>query len=106
MLALALAVGMLANSCPVTIGIARDGAVFSSRMQGWFKMSEKTLASDLRGGCYNDAEPAPVSSVRVEIAPHAPKKRVDEVFAMLKKAGWPRARIKVEAWKNDPQEPR
>jgi hypothetical protein len=86
------------------IGINRDGDLFSARM-GWVRTSQKTIASDLRRGCYNDANPLPVTSVSLEIAPSAPKERVGQVFSILEKAGWPRDKVKVETWKNDPQEP-
>jgi hypothetical protein len=106
MLAVALALGMLMNTCPMKIGIARDGAVFSIRMQGWYRTSQKTLAGVLRGGCYNDANPSEVTSVNLVIAPNAPKEQVDQIFSILEKAGWPKSKVKVETWTNDPQEPR
>jgi len=106
MLAVALAIGLLTNACPIKIGIARDGSVFSDRMQGWHRTSQKTLAGVLRGGCYNDSNPSEISYVKLEIAPNAPKERVDQVFSILEKAGWPKGRVKVETWTNDPQAPR
>jgi hypothetical protein len=106
MLAIALAIGLLTNACPLKIGIARDGALFSTRMQGWYRTSQETLADVLRGGCYNDANPSKITAVNLEIAPNAPKVRVDQVFSILEKAGWPKAKVIVETWANDPQEPR
>lgn len=106
MLAVALAIGLLTNACPIKIGIARDGTVFSDRMQGWYRTSQKTLAGVLRGGCYNDSNPSEITSVNLEIAPNAPKERVDQVFSILEKAGWPKGKVKVETWTNDPQAPR
>lgn len=106
MLAVAFAIGFLTNACPMKIGIARDGAVFSTRMQGWYKTSQRTLVSDLRTGCYNDANPSQTTSVKLEIAPGAPKERVEEIFSILEKAGWPKGRVTVESWTNDPREPR
>lgn len=106
MLAVALAIGLLTNVCPIKIGIARDGTVFSDRMQGWYKTSQKTLAGVLRGGCYNDANPSKVTSVNLEIAPNAPKEQVDQILSILEKAGWPKGRVRVETWTNDPQMPR
>jgi hypothetical protein len=105
MFALALAIGMLTNACPMKIGIARDGVVYSYRMNGWYRTSNKTLADDLVGGCYNDANPSKVTSVHLEISPNAPKLRIDQTFLILERAGWPKGRIKVETWTNDPQEP-
>ncbi len=75
-------------------------------MQGSYKTSQRTLAGVLRGGCYNDAHPSEVTSVNLEIAPNAPKERVDQVFSILEEEGWPRGRVKVSTWTNDPQEPR
>ena len=106
MLAVALAIGLLTNACPLKIGIAHDGAVFSTRMQGWYRTSPGTLADVLRGGCYNDANPSAITSVNVEIAPNAPEARVHQVFSILEKAGWPKDKVKTEPWTNDPQEPR
>ena len=106
MLTVVLALGLLANACPMKIGIARDGALFSYRMQGWYRTSQKTLAGVLRGGCYNDNNPSETTSVSLEIAPNAPKRRIDEVFSILEKAGWPKRKVKVDSWTNDPHEPR
>ena len=106
MLAVALAIGLLTNACPMKIGIARDGAMFSTRMQDWYRTSQKTLTGVLRGGCYNDANPSEITSVNLEIAPNAPRERVDQVFSILEKAGWPKGRVRVQTWTNDPQEPR
>ena len=105
MLAAALAIGLLTNACSMKIGIARDGTVFSTRMQGWYKTSQKTLAGMLRGGCYNDANPSELTFVDLEIAANAPKERVEQVFSILEKAGWPKGRIKVETWTDDPLKP-
>jgi len=88
------------------VGIARDGALFSARMQGWYRTSPKTLAGVLQGGCYNDNNPSPITSVNLEIAPTAPKERIEHVFSILEKAGWPKGRIQVKTWTNDPEEPR
>jgi hypothetical protein len=88
------------------IGIARDGAVFSARMQGWYKTSQKTLAGVLRGGCYNDNHPSEVTSVNLVIAPNAPKEQIDQIYSTLENAGWKKSKVKVETWANDPKEPR
>ncbi len=80
--------------------------MFSTRMQGWYRTSQKTLVGVLRGGCYNDANPSEITSVNLEIAPNATKERVDQIFSILEKAGWPKGRLKAETWTNDPQEPR
>ena len=106
MLAIVLAIGLLTDACPKKVGIARDGALFSNVMHGWYRTSPKSLAGALRGGCYNDSHPSEITSVNLEIAPNAPKERVDQVFSILEKAGWPKGRVKVETWTNDPQAPR
>ena len=85
MLVVALAFGLVAGACPITIAIGHDGAVFSNRMQGWYRTSPKTLTGVLRGGCYNDANASPVTSVNVEVAPNAPRERIDQVFSILEK---------------------
>jgi hypothetical protein len=106
MLAVALAVGLLTNACPMKIGIDREGAVFSTRMQGWYRTSHKTLAAFMRGGCYNDSNPSKITSVNLSIVPNAPQERVHQVFSILEEPGWPKDRVKVEMWTNAPKEPR
>ena len=105
MLVFVLAVAMSTPTCAVTAGIARDGTLYSDRFRGWYKVSVKTLDGDLRGGCYNDANPLPVKSVKLFIAPHAPKSKIDQVFSIMEKEGWSRDRLVIERWKNDPNEP-
>lgn len=106
MLVALLAIGLSTNACPMKIGIDRSGVVFSTRMQGWYKTSGRTLATVMRTGCYNDANPSKVTSVSLEIAPNAPKEPIERVYSILDKAGWPKDRVKVETWTNDPKKPR
>jgi hypothetical protein len=106
MLAVVLAISLLTNVCPLKIGISRDGEVFSTRMQGWYRTSPRTLAGVLRGGCYNDANPSAVTAVTVDIAPNAPEERVDQILSILEKAGWPKDKVRMGTWTNDPREPR
>ena len=106
MLAVVLAIGLLTDVCPKKVGIARDGALFSNVMHGWYRTSLKSLAGAMRGSCYNDSHPSEITSVDVEIAPNAPKDRVGQVFSVLEKAGWPKGKIRVGPWTNDPQAPR
>jgi hypothetical protein len=73
MLAVILAIGMAQNACPMTIGVGAEGRFFSHRFSGWYGTSTKSMESDVRVGCYNDANPSPVTSVRLVIAPGAPK---------------------------------
>jgi len=96
---------MIHNACPILIGVGKEGKLFSDRFRGWYSISSKTLQSDLRGGCYNDANPSPVTSVKIAIAAGAPKPKVDEVFSILEKQGWSREKITVKSWDRYPQEP-
>ena len=103
---LALALLLLSNACPMKIGIARDGSLFSARMQGWYTTTDKTILRDLRGGCYNDARPSPVTSVTVDVSREAPNQTVDRVLHSLESMGWPRNKVTLGQWTNDPLEPR
>jgi hypothetical protein len=85
-------------TCPMTIGVGGDGTVYSGRFNGWYKVSSKTLDSDLRYGCYNDANPTPVTSVDLLLARGAPSARVDLVFSILKRDGWSREKVNVQQW--------
>ena len=105
MLSLVLALAMPPSVCPMTIGIGADGALSSSRFHGWYKVTARTIESDLLGGCYNDANPSKVTSVKVLIAPGAPKQRVDSVFSILKTKGWGRDKVDVESWRTYPRAP-
>ena len=105
MFTLVFALIMSVPACPVDIGIARNGALFSNRFAGWYKISAKTLGSDLRGGCYNDANPLPITTVKLFIAPKAPRRTIDRVFSILKSDGWSREKITLETWKNEPDAP-
>jgi hypothetical protein len=106
MLAVILAIGMVPNACPMTIGVGRDGAFFSGRFSGWCKTSTKTLESDLRGGCYNDSNPSPVTSVELQVASGAPQSRVDLVLSILEKEGWPKTKVSIGTWGDYPEKPR
>jgi hypothetical protein len=106
MLALVLALAMTQSSCPMTIGIGGDGTFFSARFNGWYKISPKTLEGDLHGGCYNDANPLQLTSVKLLLAPKAPKPKVDLVISILAKEGWSREKINVQTWSGYPQAPR
>jgi hypothetical protein len=105
MLALVLAFATATGACPMTIGVGTDGSVFTDRFHGWYKVSLKTLDSDLRGGCYDDANPSRVTSVRLFLAPNAPKPNFDSVLSVLDKEGWSRNRISVEPWRSYPSIP-
>jgi hypothetical protein len=86
------------GACPMTIGVARDGTTYSDRFYGWYKVSLRTIDNDLRGGCYNDANPSRVTSVVLLLAPNAPKAKLDQVYSVLQKEGWGRDRVSVKSW--------
>jgi hypothetical protein len=77
------------------IEVVKSGDFFTHRFSGRYKTSTKLLESDLKGGCYNDANPVPVSSVTVSIASGAPEFRVELLYGVLKRNGWPKPKIKV-----------
>jgi hypothetical protein len=107
MLGVVLVIGMLSNACPLTSGIGVDGALFSSQSGGWYRTSPATLTSVLHTGCYNDANnPAPVTSVRLVIVSGAPQSRVDLVFSILEKEGWPKTKVSTGTWTDYPEKPR
>lgn len=106
MFAALLLLAMTQSSCSMTIGIGQDGTIFSTRFSGWYKISSKTLESDLQGGCYNDANPSPVTSVELLVAPKTPRPLVDHLFSILEKEGWSRERINVQPWTQYPHDPR
>ena len=98
-----LAAALSASTCPLTVGVNATGAMYSDRFHGWYRTSASTLRSDLHNGCYNDANPSPVTSVKVLLDPNAPKSRVDSVFTILRSEGWERNRVVVESWKGPAQ---
>jgi hypothetical protein len=77
------------------IEVVKSGEFFTNRFYGHYKTSPKLLESDLKGGCYNDNDPTPVSSVAVRIESGAPEARVELLFHILDRNGWPKAKIKV-----------
>jgi hypothetical protein len=83
-----------ADSCPMVIRVRPDGTFFTFRFQGWRVTSSKTLESDLKGECYNDANPSKVTSVTVEPSPNAPGSRLKFLYDLLARDGWPRERVK------------
>jgi hypothetical protein len=102
MLSLILALALTPQGCPMTIGINDQGTLFSSRFAGWYQISARTLDSDLKGGCYNDANPIAVTSVVVLVAPGAPKPKTERVFEILKVHGWSRDKIEIKSWDGKP----
>ncbi len=100
-----LALALLQNVCPITIGVGKDGGIFSDRFHGWYKTAPKTLDGVLRGGCYNDNNPSPITSVRLVVAAGAPKLRIDLVLTILKNEGWGHDRLVLQSWDQYPSEP-
>ncbi len=84
------------NRCPVKIEVAANGDFFTHRFNGRYKTSVQLLTSDLKGGCYNDSSPAPVSSVTLKIVAGAPKERVARLYRVVEQNGWPKSRVIVE----------
>jgi hypothetical protein len=103
MLTIILAAALSASACPLTIGVNASGVIYSDRFHGWYRTGTETLRSDLRGGCYNDADPSPVTSVKLLLDTGAPKARVDLIFRILHSEGWDRDRVVVEPWKQTAQ---
>jgi hypothetical protein len=101
-----LALAMMQGVCPMTIGVGKDGAIFTDRFQGWYKTSPKSLDGLLHGGCYNDNHPSEITSVKLFIAAGAPKPRLELVFSTLQKDGWPHEKVQVQSWDKYPQQPR
>jgi hypothetical protein len=105
MLAAILTVAMMQSICPMTIGVGLDGTFYSDRFHGWYKITPRTLQSDLRGGCYNDANPHAVTSVKIVVAKNAPESKVDQALSILAKEGWPRDKINIQSWTEYPRQP-
>jgi hypothetical protein len=102
-LILALAI---TSTCPLTIAIDNNGKLFSSRFSGWYETSTKTLESELKGGCYNDANPIPFTSVKLLLTKDAPKPKVDRVLEILKEKGWSKDKVDIEVWDGKPPKAR
>jgi hypothetical protein len=91
---------------PMRLGIARDGTLYSGRFYGRYRIRTRTLETDLRGGCYNDANSSAVTSVALNLAAGAPQAVIRKVEAVLTKEGWPAGKISVTRWANAPNMPR
>jgi len=63
------------------------------RFNGWRVTSMHTLESDLKGGCYNDANPSKVTSVTIEGSKQAPASRLKLLYELLSRNGWPQSEI-------------
>jgi len=97
-----------ADVCPLVIGVAADGSIYDLNAINMpaLRRSAKVLEQTLHGGCYNDANPSPITSVTLDLAPTAPKESVDRVYAIFARAGWPKERVKKELWSNAPMRPK
>lgn len=82
--------------CPVKIEVYPSGEFYTNRFHGHYKTSAKFLESDLRGGCYNDANPSRVTSVIVKVDPNAPPQAVEGLYRILERNGWPKSKVKVD----------
>jgi hypothetical protein len=81
--------------CPVRVEVSRSGEFYTNRFQGHYKTSAKLLERDLRGGCYNDANPSKVTSVTAKVVPNAPPGSVQALYRLLEQNGWPKSKLKV-----------
>ena len=86
------------DRCPMTVEVNSSGAFFTNRFHGRYMTSPKLLERDLKGGCYHDSNPAPVSSVRIKVEPGAPERRVALLCRILATNGWPKSRIQIGVW--------
>jgi hypothetical protein len=100
-----LAFAVMQNPCPFTIGVGKDGAIFTNRFYGWYKTNPKTLQNVLHAGCYNDNVPQLITSVKLEFAANAPKARIDLVYSILGREGWAPERVTVRPWVQYPAKP-
>jgi hypothetical protein len=82
--------------CPVKIEVVKSGKFYTNRFNGHYKTSANFLERDLRGGCYNDANPSKVTSVTLRIAPGAPPQAVNWLYQLLERNGWPKSKLKVD----------
>jgi hypothetical protein len=101
-LILALAI---TSTCPLTIAIDNSGTLFSSRFSGWCETGTKALENELKGGCYNDANPIPFTSIKLLLTRDAPKPKLDRVLAILKEKGWSKDKIDIRVWDGKPPKP-
>ncbi len=96
LLHLAMAAPPKRDPRPEVIEITPSGQVFTNRFHGRYPTSLHLLAIDLKGGCYNGAKPARVSSVHLTIAKNAPEPKVKQVWEILVQQGWPREKVQAK----------
>jgi hypothetical protein len=68
------------NQCAVTIYMYDSGAMFSAHAGVRLRVTDDTLADDLRGGCSTEG---PVSSVKIISTPRVPFQRVRAVQLLV-----------------------
>jgi hypothetical protein len=95
------------DKCPFVIGVAANGDLYDLNAMNMpaLRRSPKVLEQYLQGGCYNDANPSPVTSVTLELAPHAPTAKIDFVYAIFARNGWSKDKVISLVWKNAPDRP-
>jgi hypothetical protein len=95
-----LALAMMQPSCPLYVGVGNDGNIFYDQFQGWVRADANLLEGVLQQGCRTNfgSEPKPITSVRLAVAPKAPREKIDAVFTILERNGWTREKIAVEPW--------
>jgi hypothetical protein len=95
----------VAKPCPAVIGVAANGTIYESRGGMWVRQSPAVVEEIIQGGCYPEDGPSPTSSVTLEVASGAPKQRVELVFSLLARSGWPKEKIAIRVWTNAPHQP-
>ncbi|MEG9432586.1 hypothetical protein [Terriglobus sp. ADX1] len=91
--------------CPFKLRIAEND-VLSMRDENapvWYKVSLKTLDTRLGGGCYNDANPSPPTSIKVQFAPMVSPEVKKKFLDLLSRHGWTEKRIQVQPWNDKPE---
>ena len=93
--------------CHFAIGVAANGALYDLNAANMpaLRRSLPTLEKNLHGGCYNDSNASPVTSVTLYVAAGASGASVDAAYAVLARDGWPKERVVRVGWKNAPQRP-
>jgi hypothetical protein len=94
-----------AKPCPSVIGIAANGAIYQISGGVLVRRSPAVLESSTKIGCYPEEGPSPTSSVTLKVAKGAPPQKVDLVFALLARSGWPKEKVTREVWADAPHRP-
>jgi hypothetical protein len=104
-LVVGLPVAAFAKPCLALIGVAANGNFYADRGGAWVRQSPKTVEEIVLGGCYPEGRPSPTSSVTLEVARHAPRARVQQMYDLLARSGWGKEMIGVRVWTNAPKRP-